>query len=193
MSRWNFGRAIGVLVAIVTCTVIACGDGGSGGPSAGGGGSGGTSSTAGAAGAGGTGGDERCTREPTGDSSICSGSSEHFYWCEVGSASNVPGEPPFAAGCVKRAENGGIGADGQYHYQVGWCCTGDTGTGGSGGIGTGGVGGVGGSPGNGGSAGIMCPPNDCGNGVLEDCGGLEQCDDGNNIDGDGCSASCMSE
>lgn len=34
------------------------------------------------------------------------------------------------------------------------------------------------------------PASTCGNGILE---GLEQCDDGNNVSGDGCSASCQIE
>lgn len=34
------------------------------------------------------------------------------------------------------------------------------------------------------------PPPDCGNGSIN---GTEQCDDGNNIDGDGCSATCTTE
>ena len=44
--------------------------------------------------------------------------------------------------------------------------------------------------------GVVCPLQVCGNGMLE-IGSLtqidEECDDGNVIDGDGCSASCMRE
>ena len=44
--------------------------------------------------------------------------------------------------------------------------------------------------------GVLCPPQACGNGMLE-IGSLtqidEECDDGNVVDGDGCSASCMRE
>ena len=62
--------------------------------------------------------------------------------------------------------------------------------GGAGGAGgTGGAGGAGGAGGVGGAAGMggsMFPPQ-CGNGDVDDG---EACDDGNNVDGDGCSADC---
>ncbi len=39
--------------------------------------------------------------------------------------------------------------------------------------------------------GVLCPAAACGNGVIEDSG--EECDDGNQRDGDGCSAACLVE
>lgn len=33
----------------------------------------------------------------------------------------------------------------------------------------------------------------CGNSILEPCSVCEECDDGNNIDGDGCSSTCQAE
>jgi len=39
--------------------------------------------------------------------------------------------------------------------------------------------------------GVLCPAATCGNGVIEDSG--EECDDGNQRDGDGCAAACIVE
>jgi cysteine-rich repeat protein len=44
--------------------------------------------------------------------------------------------------------------------------------------------------------GVVCPPQECGNGMLEIGSATqldEECDDGNLTDGDGCSASCLRE